>query len=240
MNFLQTLRSPSRSPLSLLLVLVGIVGLGACGDRGPNPDDSAEAPPAEATSTTPGTAPPPVVTLPPSGEITTSAATPSSPATRQLSPEEQAQVLNLMMNRLADRQAKGLGNGFVHVNGAWHYDGYSILSPNPASEIPARMVAIDLTVQGHTAEFDPDDIEIVDGLTMVSYGSDPHLTFLRGPREPIEDPREFPVAPKPTRMLLIYAFPKGSQKFTLFYWGQKLLKEPMTFEPSGWGLPYPE
>lgn len=180
------------------------------------------------------------VTLPPSGQVTTSVGATSSPETRQLSPEEQAKVLDLMMNRLAERQSQGLGGGRVKVNAAWEYDGYSHLAPNPASEIPARMVAIDLTVEGHTADFDPDDIEIVDGVTYISYASDPHLTFIKGPGEIITAPADIPVAPQPTRMLLIYAFPKASQKFTLYYWGEKLLTQPREFEASGWGLPFPE
>ncbi|MCB1064434.1 MAG: hypothetical protein KDN20_16135 [Verrucomicrobiae bacterium] len=227
----------SPTPATLFLLAISLF-LSSCGDR----DSSTEGdgttivsppPPAQAAPTN-------AVTLPPTGQITTSASTPSSPSTRQLTPEEQSRVINQMMTQMADRQAKALNNASVKVNGAWYYDGYSTLSPNPASEIPARMVAIDLTVQGHTPDFDPDDIEIVDGLTMVSYASDPHITFLKGTEEIIEKPQEIPMAPHATRMLLIYAFPKSSPKFTLVYWGQKLLKTPMTFEASGWGLPFPE
>lgn len=194
---------------------------------------SPEKPPA-ATASSPSTS------LPQSGDITTSTGVASTPGRRQLTPEEQAKALDLMMNRLADRQSRGLGAGHVRVNGAWQYDGYSYLSPNPASEIPARMVAVDLTVEGHTADFDPDDIEIVDGISKISYGSDPHLTFLKAPGEPVASPKEIPVAPNATRMLLIYAFPESSQKFTLYYWGKELLAEPLTFADSGWGLPFPE
>ncbi|MCB1230963.1 MAG: hypothetical protein KDN19_11880 [Verrucomicrobiae bacterium] len=179
-------------------------------------------------------------TLPASGEITTSAGVPNADGKRPLTADEQAKVLDQMMNRLADRQSKGLGGGHVKLNAAWQYDGYSYLSPNPSAEIPARMVAVDITVEGHTPYFDPDDIEIVDGITGISYGSDPHLTFIKAPGEPIASPKEIPQAPHSTRMLLIYAFPKGSAKFNLFYWGQKLLGEPHEFADSGWGLPFPE
>lgn len=180
--------------------------------------------------------------LPQSGQITTSApgAAPANGQPQVLTAEQQAKVLDLMMNRLADRQSKGLGGGKITVNAAWKYDGYSYLSPNPASEIRARMVAIDLTVKGHTPDFDPDDIEIVDGLSKISYASDPHLTFIKAPGEPITSPKDIPHAPNPTRMLLIYAFPVDSSTFTLYYWGKDLLNEPMEFEESGWGLPFPE
>ena len=85
--------------------------------------------------------------MPPTGQITTSANTPSTGERRLLTPEEQARALNLMMNRLAEGQAKGLGDGTVTVHGAWHYDGYSYLAPNPESAIPARMVAVEPDTQ---------------------------------------------------------------------------------------------
>ena len=227
----------SRS-VRILVALVFLATVISCG-KDPSEAD-AESPPAPSTSASSDTSGESSVLMPPTGQITTSANTPSSGERRILSPEEQSKALNLMMNRLAEGQARGLGDGTVTVHGAWEYDGYSYLAPNPESAIPARMVAIDLTVSGHRREFDPDDIEIVDGVTRISYGSDPHLNILRGPGEVITDPAKFPVAPAPTRMLLIYAFPKDTPTFSLYYWGQELLDEPMALEASGWGLPFPE
>lgn len=206
------------------------------GDTILSPTRPTSPPPASPATAAPGN----TVIMPPSGQITTSANTPSTGERRLLTPEERARALNLMMNRLAEGQAKGLGDGSVTVHGAWQYDGYSYLAPNPKAAIPARMIAVELTVSGHRKEFDPDDIEIVDGLTKISYGSDPHLTLIEGPGKPIADPAKYPIAPAATRMLLIYAFPKESRTFTLYYWGQELLDEPMTLEASGWGLPFPE
>jgi hypothetical protein len=239
--------SACSRPLAVVLLAAILSSLVACGDRSsetpPSPDPPVTDPSAPAPA--PAPAPPtrgqpaPTVTLPLSGDITTGALTPSSESVRVPSEEEKQRALDQVMNRLADQQAAGLRDAKITVNAAWPYEGYSMLSPNPASAIPARMVAIDLTVSGHTAAFDPDDIEIVDGITLVSYGSDPHLSVIRGPGEVITDPKAIPVAPAPIRLLLIYAFPKGTKTFTLFYWGQKLLDQPRGFDAEGWGLPYP-
>ncbi|MCB1090004.1 MAG: hypothetical protein KDL87_00630 [Verrucomicrobiae bacterium] len=183
---------------------------------------------------------PDTVVLPATGNITTGTLTPSSTPTRIPSAAEQQQALDLVMNRLAQGQAAGLKNARITVNAAWNYKGYSYLSPDPAAAIPVRMVAIDLTVEGHTSEFDPDDIEIVDGITLVSYDSNPHLSVIQSPGVVIEDPNQIPKAPAPLRLMLIYAFPKNTPTFTLFYWGQKLLDKPHGFDAEGWGLPYPE
>ena len=249
-EFMSTLSEGFPRPLIRRLVSPALIALAfatiSCSESETDSTTSGDTilSPAPAESAAPGSSATPspgnTVLMPPTGQITTSANTPSTGERRLLTPEEQARALNLMMNRLAEGQAKGLGDGTVTVHGAWHYDGYSYLAPNPESAIPARMVAVELTVSGHRKEFDPDDIEIVDGLTKISYGSDPHLTLIEGPGKPIADTAKFPVAPAPTRMLLIYAFPRESQSFTLFYWGQELLDEPMSFEASGWGLPFPE
>lgn len=224
---------PTLPPQWLALaILPGLFLLSSCGEKEQEATISAPKTPTEPQGS--------IVVLPPSGEITTSAGTPSTAETPQLTPQQQNKMLNVMIDRLKDQQAKGLGTGVVRVNAAWHYDGYSYLSPNPDAEIPARMVAVDVTVKGHTSAFDPDDIEIIDGVTMVSYGSDPHITFIKAPGELIENASEIPVAPAETRMLLIYAFPRNTQKFTLYYWGQNLLNVPRGFDESGWGLPYPE
>jgi len=158
---------------------------------------------------------------------------------RQLSPEEQQQVIDGILQARAKQQAEGLGTGTVKVNGAWPYTGYSVLAPDPAAAIEARLVAVDVTVAGHTPFFDLDDIEIVDGATLVSYGSDPHAEPLRldGTLLPAEE--AIPDAPAASRWLLIYAFPKATKSFRLLYWGKTLTPEPVEFGKAGLSLPYP-
>lgn len=143
------------------------------------------------------------------------------------------------MQAKAREQAEGLGSGTAEVNGAWDYIGYSYLAPDPDAAIEARLVAVDLTLTGHTPQFDLDDIEIVDGGSLLSYGSDPHVTPLTLEGEFLEEGDTVASAPRASRWLLIYAFPKDAPIFHLFYWGQQLTPNPIELAPSGLALPYP-
>jgi len=157
----------------------------------------------------------------------------------ELSPEEQKEVMNKIIQARARQQANGLGGGSLTVNKAWNYTGYSYLSPDPNAAIEARLVAVDVTLSGHTPFFDLDDIEIVDAKTFGSFGSDPHAEFLTLDGKLME-PGQVPApAPKASRWLLIYAFPKNQDEFRLFYWGKQLTAAPEKINPEGWEVPYP-
>lgn len=159
---------------------------------------------------------------------------------RKLNPEEQQQVMSQLFQARAQQQANGLGSGSLTVNGAWHYTGYSYLSPNPASAIEARLVAVDITLSGHTPHFDLDDIEIVDAKSYVSFGSDPHVEYLTLEGKLMAPGQSPTPPPRASRYLLIYAFPKDLNDFRLFYWGRQLTAAPVEFATNGWELPYPE
>ncbi|MCG8599843.1 MAG: hypothetical protein MI807_06860 [Verrucomicrobiales bacterium] len=158
----------------------------------------------------------------------------------ELTPEQQKEVIDALMRTKAQEQAQGLGGGKVVVNGAWNYEGYSYLSPDPNAAIEARLVAVDLTISGHTQNFDVDDIEIVDGASLLSYGSDPHAEPLNREGKLLGQGDVFPAAPEANRWLLIYAYPKASPAFRLYYWGQELSgDDPVKIADSGWELPHP-
>lgn len=199
---------------SLALVLV------SCGDPAPESPGSKESAPGVATVAP--VEPPP---------------TDSGP--RPLTPDEQRQFLDGVIQVRAKQQAEGLGAGSVKVNGAWPYTGYSTLSPDPSAAIEARLVAVDVTVSGHTPFFDIDDIEIVDGESFVSYGSDPHAEPLRPDGSPLPAGEAIAAGPAPSRWLLIYAFPEATPKFHLHYWGKALTPEAVAFGTGGLSLPYP-
>jgi hypothetical protein len=114
------------------------------------------------------------------------------------------------------------------------------LSPDPNASIEARLVAVDVTISGHTVNFDIDDIEIVDGASLVSYGSDPHAEPLNADGKLLMPDDPFPAAPEENRWLLIYAYPKASPAFRLYYWGNELSgDDPVVIAENGWELPYP-
>lgn len=158
---------------------------------------------------------------------------------RPLTAEEQNLVIDSVLQARARQQAEGLGTGRVIVNGAWPYSGYSKIAPDPAAAIEARLVAVDVTISGHTPYFDIDDIEIVDGASLMSYGSDPHAEPLRSDGTLPASGEELPEAPAPARWLLIYAFPKATPRFQLYYWGKALTPSPLAFGEKGISLPYP-
>ncbi len=207
----------NKSVIFLVPGLAAVLSLGGCGEKAPE----SSAPPSEEAAA------PADATAPVSGEP------------RELTAEEQKQVLDQVMQARAKQQAEGLGSGSVRVNGAWHYTGYSHLAPDPAAAIEARLVAVDVTVSGHTPFFDIDDIEVVDGITMISYGSDPHAEFLTSDGTLPGEGQQPPTAPDAVRLLLIYGFPKNTASLHLYYWGKQLTVNPVEIGTSGLALPYP-
>lgn len=186
---------------------------------------------------------PPETQVPVSSESTLPENAPTSPPVQaedgEMTADQRKEVLDKILQEKGRQQAEGLGSGKVTVNGAWNYKGYSYLSPDPNAAIEARLVAVDVTISGHTENFDIDDIEIVDGISLISYGSDPHPEFLTldGKIMPAD---QFPVSPPgASRWLLIYAFPKATPTFHLYYWGKQLTPSPVSIGDSGLELPYP-
>lgn len=208
----------NKSAIFLVPGLIAALCLAACGEKTPEPADPPVA--EDPAAGTPDTIPPPV-------------------EPRELTAEEQKRVLDEVLQARAKQQAEGLGSGSVKVNGAWHYTGYSYLSPDPAAAIEARLIAVDVTVSGHTPFFDIDDIEVVDGITMISYGSDPHVEFLSQEGKVLSTGELPPPAPNPLRLLLIYGFPRNTTTFHLYYWGKQLTVNPVKIGQSGLALPYP-
>ncbi len=215
----ETISGIMRSPyFSLSLLLAGALMFSGCSESVETP--AAEAPEQQANAT-------PLPPVGPDGK-------------RQLTAEEQKVVVEKLMQARAKQQAEGLGTGTVEVNGAWNYTGYSYLSPDPAAAIEARLVAVDVTISGHNANFDIDDVEIIDGVKLISYGSDPHPEYLTLDGELMPAGQLPSAPPRASRWLLIYAFPKHSATFHLYYWGKQLTPEPVEIAERGMQLPFPE
>jgi len=156
--------------------------------------------------------------------------------TSQKQPAGQNPPLNQIIDAMKRKQAAGLGSGSLTVNSASTYTGYSVLDAVPG----ARLVAVDDTVTGHTPAFDFDDIEIIDGRSKMSYGSDPHITVLTPAGKVLGATDPQPKLGDPLRVLLIYGFATETENFTLYYWGKNLLLKNQNIKPSGWELPFPK
>lgn len=138
------------------------------------------------------------------------------------------------------KQSSALNAAHVVINGAWNYTGFSFLSPDPNAKIPARLIAVDVTVSGQTPFFDVDDMEVVDGVTNFSYGSDPHFAYLDITSGELLPGGVAPAqAPKTNRILLIYGFPKETKTVKIAYWNRILVNDAVTVADTGWEIPHP-
>ncbi len=140
------------------------------------------------------------------------------------------------LKQIGQAQSEGLDGAKVTVRSAYDYKGYSYLEP---VEI-AKLIAVDVEFSGYDADFDLDDVDIIDGKTGVNYGSDPHMALLtpEGKIEP--DESKWPQAPGPLRILLIYAVPKECSSVRLGYWGKDLTSNATVHSEGGPSLKKPK
>lgn len=152
---------------------------------------------------------------------------------------EQEQVPSEMTGRLeeiANQQAKSLEKASVSVKAAYNYKGYSYIEPVSI----AKLIAVDVEFSKYGQNFDLDDVDIIDSDTDENYGSDPQIVLLNKEGEILPDDTEWPEAPGPIRVLLIYAFPKDSKSVKLGYWGSVITDKSVKLEEGGPVLKNPE
>lgn len=150
----------------------------------------------------------------------------------QLPPEVRGAVEDTM-----HRQSAAANSASATIHRAYPYEGYSWFEP----VAKAKLVAVDVELVGYTADFDLDDIDLIDGVTGENYGSDPQIALLTPEgRLAKDEAREWPPAPKPLRVLLIYAAPRSLQSVRLGYWDQDLTTRAFRIAGTGPSLPKPE
>ena len=123
------------------------------------------------------------------------------------------------------------------IQRAYPYTGYSW------HETPTggRLVAVDAEFVGYGSDFDLDDLDLLDGVTGENYGSDPDIALLRADGGLAKDEtKEWPLAPKPLRVLLIYVAPRSLESIRLSYWGRELTKVAFRVGGVGPSLPRPD
>jgi hypothetical protein len=150
-------------------------------------------------------------------------------------PREQAgKTVNEAIDDVGRRQAEGLKTATVVVHGAYAYSkGYTYLEPIRG----AKLVAVDVEFTGVSADFDLDDVDIIDGASGDNYGSDPEIAFLTPDGSFLTwNPATTPV---PLRTLLIYAVPDTVASIRLSYWGEQLTQVPVPLGVTGLALPPP-
>jgi hypothetical protein len=156
---------------------------------------------------------------------------------RQVTPEQLPPGVREAVEDTARRQSVAANDAAATIRRAYPYEGYSWFEP----AADAKLVAVDVEFVGYTADFDLDDIDLIDGVTGEDYGSDPQVALLTPEgRLAKDEAREWPPAPKPLRLLLIYAAPRSLQSVRLGYWGQDLTARAFPIAGEGPSLPQPE
>jgi hypothetical protein len=156
---------------------------------------------------------------------------------KTVTPEQLPSDIRGAVEETARRQAVAANRAVTTIRRAYPYEGYSWYEPTAEG----RLVAVDVEFVGYTADFDLDDIDLIDGVTGDNYGSDPQVALLTPDGQRAKDEaKEWPPAPKPLRLLLIYAAPRSLESVRLGYWGQVLTADPFPIGGRGPSLPRPD
>ena len=156
---------------------------------------------------------------------------------RHITPEQLPPDVRGAVEDTMRRQSAAGDEAVATIHRAYPYEGYSWFEP----AADAKLVAVDVEFVGYTPDFDLDDIDLIDGVTGENYGSDPQIALLTPDGQLAKDEaREWPAAPKPLRLLLIYAAPRSLQSVRLGYWDMDLTARAFPIAGGGPSLPQPE
>ncbi|WP_162025199.1 MULTISPECIES: hypothetical protein [unclassified Lentimonas] len=134
--------------------------------------------------------------------------------------------LKQLAQELGRRQADSAIGAKVEVVSAFPYLGKTWVEPVEG----ARLIAVELVVYDHGDALDFDDFEIINGMTKVSYGSDPDIKFLNMKKQEVEWSPTSSGEPGRAHVLLIYAFPEEQDNFGLRYWGLDFESEKLVIQ----------
>ncbi len=155
----------------------------------------------------------------------------ASPApVRGLSPEQLPPEVRRAVEATAARQAMAATRMTTTIHRAYNYEGYAWHEESPEGKV----VAVDAEFAGYSSAFDLDDIDLVDGDTGENYGSNPEVALLRADGTlAVDEEKEWPQAPKPLRLLLIYSAPRTMKAVKLSYWDRALTPKAATLQGTG-------
>ena len=149
---------------------------------------------------------------------------------RELSSDKLPPVIQKAIEATAARQATAARGMTTTIHRAYNYKGYSWHEESPEGKV----VAVDVEFGGYSPAFDLDDIDLVDGASGESYGSNPEVALLRPDgSQAIDEHRDWPVPPGPLRVLLIYSAPRTMRAAKLTYWDQALTPQASKLQNTG-------
>ncbi len=137
------------------------------------------------------------------------------------------------MQAIIQKQSQGLKGAKVSINRAYNYHGFTYMEPVDG----AKLIAVDASFSNYAGGFDLDDVDIVDGTTNESYGSNPDIVFLTSEGVPYPNNEPTQEAGAPIRVVLIYAVRESTTAIKLGYWGTEILEVPYNLQDSGPEMP---
>jgi hypothetical protein len=149
---------------------------------------------------------------------------------RELSSDQLPPEVRRAVEATAARQSIAARRMTTTVHRAYDYKGYAWHQESPEGKV----VAVDVEFAGYSPAFDLDDIDLIDGDTGENYGSNPEVALLRPDGTlPVDEKKEWPAAPNPLRLLLIYSAPRTMKAVKLSYWDQALTPESALLRGTG-------
>ena len=135
------------------------------------------------------------------------------------------------------KESQALVGASVRVHRAYNYtSGQTWIQPEGSKKV----VAVDVEFQGAGEGFDLKDVDVIDGLTNESDGTNPKIFLLRpdGSFQSFDWPSE--LAGQPMRVLLLYPVPESTDSIKLAYWQKEIVSQPVELAPDGPAMPSPK
>ena len=130
---------------------------------------------------------------------------------------------------VARQQSAGFTNGTCTIRQAYRYTG--------ALPLPKRgtnaFLALIIEVTGYGENFDFDDIDLIDADSGENLGSDPGLWLLKADGTADTGSTEWPAAPGPITVFLLYERARLPKRIKLGYWGSEIVKQPVDVSADG-------
>lgn len=133
------------------------------------------------------------------------------------------------LQEVAKQQSAAFTNGTCAIREAFHYTGSLPFPKQGTSEFLALVVE----VAGYGEHFDFDDIDLIDADTGENLGSDPGLWLLKPDGTADTGSTEWPAAPGPITVFLLYERERIPKRVKLGYWGAEIVKQSAQVSADG-------
>jgi hypothetical protein len=142
-----------------------------------------------------------------------------------LSPELRAAVVEI-----ARQQSAAFTNGTCVIHQAYRYTG-TLPFPRDGTNVYLGLV---VELSGYSEHFDLDDVDLIDADTGENLGSDPGIWLLHDQDGAADSgPKEWPAAPGPATVFLLYERERLPQRVKLGYWEAEIVKQPVAVAATG-------